>query len=140
MALTVPNADLYVLRDIVRKWVSLLAENDYDNAALLLASVPGIGVVYDAATIRSAVGRYSPDYRNALDVERDKFVPVVTAITNIADRTGENMIIYCPGGTELPTIDYDLPLNGEWSDLTAKFRVIRVDDGYCLGLQDIRVL
>jgi hypothetical protein len=140
MAITIPRADLYALREIIQKWVSHLAENDYDGAASLLARVPGIGVDYDGSTIRYAIGRYNPDYRDASESDRDSFVPAVTSIDRMVDSTGENMTIYCPGGADLPTIDYDLPLEGIWSDLTAKFRILKVDGGYSLGLQDIRVL
>jgi hypothetical protein len=34
---------------------------------------------------------------------------------------------------------YDLPLNGEWSDLTATFRIEPRDDGSVVVLQEIRV-
>jgi hypothetical protein len=36
--------------------------------------------------------------------------------------------------------DYDLPLNGEWSDLTAQFEFLRRSDGYAVVLHDIHVL
>lgn len=39
----------------------------------------------------------------------------------------------------LPRIECDLPLNGEWSDLTAVLQVEAVDGGWALSLYDLRV-
>jgi hypothetical protein len=40
-----------------------------------------------------------------------------------------------------PRIDFDLPLNGEWSDLTALFDLVQVDDArWAFVLYDLRVL
>jgi hypothetical protein len=35
---------------------------------------------------------------------------------------------------------FDLPLNGEWSDLTATFDVVRRDQGLSLVLDDVHVM
>lgn len=37
-------------------------------------------------------------------------------------------------------LDWDLPLNGEWSDLTAQFEFIRTADGYRVCLHCLHVL
>jgi hypothetical protein len=39
----------------------------------------------------------------------------------------------------LEDVRYDLPLNGEWSDLTATFRVEDVDGSVDLVLEEIHV-
>ncbi|WP_155372547.1 hypothetical protein [Catellatospora vulcania] len=39
-----------------------------------------------------------------------------------------------------PHIDFDLPLNGEWSDLTALFDLVRIDDRWAFVLHDLHVL
>jgi hypothetical protein len=39
----------------------------------------------------------------------------------------------------LAEVWYDLPLNGEWSDLTATFRVERCESGCVVTLQEIHV-
>ena len=36
--------------------------------------------------------------------------------------------------------DIDMPLNGEWSDLTAQFILVRRPSGYALVLEDLHVL
>jgi hypothetical protein len=40
----------------------------------------------------------------------------------------------------IATVSYDLPLNGEWSDLTARFRVVPAPNGAELILEEIHVL
>jgi hypothetical protein len=39
-----------------------------------------------------------------------------------------------------PGVEYDLPLNGEWSDLTAIFHLMRVESGWAYSLWDLHVL
>ena len=41
---------------------------------------------------------------------------------------------------EIGTIHYDLPINGEWSDLTAIFDVYELENGIALSLYDIHIL
>ena len=38
------------------------------------------------------------------------------------------------------SFEYDLPLSGEWSDLTAQFEFLRRPSGYAVVLHDIHVL
>jgi hypothetical protein len=47
--------------------------------------------------------------------------------------------VFRPEG-RLPLIDFDVPLDGEWSDLTAQLEVIAVPDGWALFLYDLHVL
>ncbi len=35
---------------------------------------------------------------------------------------------------------FDLPVNGEWSDLTATFQILRHGDALVLQLEDIHVM
>lgn len=37
-------------------------------------------------------------------------------------------------------VDYDIPLDGEWGDLTAQFSIKKVGDAYSIMLEDIHVL
>ena len=39
----------------------------------------------------------------------------------------------------IAVVEYDLPLNGEWSDLTATFRVELRGDAACLVLEEVHV-
>ena len=39
----------------------------------------------------------------------------------------------------IAVVEYDLPLNGEWSDLTATFRVEPRGDATCLVLEEVHV-
>jgi len=139
MTRLVENVDVFAIRDSIRDWVALLANHEYELAAQFLTAVPGLNVEYDGETIREAVGRYSRAYRDAADEDRDNWVPVVSPPDIIGVR-GENMVVYYTGGDGSLVVEYDLPLNGEWSDLTAKFSLFPVDAGFAIGLLDIRVL
>jgi len=45
-----------------------------------------------------------------------------------------------PNMKAIGRIDYDLPLNGHWSDLTASFIILQGQDFFALELNDIHVL
>jgi hypothetical protein len=44
------------------------------------------------------------------------------------------------GYTQLGHAYYEVPLNGEWSDLSAVFRIVKYEDGAALLLEEIHVL
>ncbi len=37
-------------------------------------------------------------------------------------------------------LDHDVPINGEWSDLTTQFEFLNWPNGYAMVLQDLHVL
>ena len=41
---------------------------------------------------------------------------------------------------EVGEIFYDLPINGEWSDLTATFKILQAKDYVTLELNEIHVM
>ena len=38
------------------------------------------------------------------------------------------------------SVEHDVPLNGEWSDLTAQFEFVRFPKGYAVVLHDLHVM
>lgn len=56
------------------------------------------------------------------------------------DLAGERIDFYFYKDNSGLTVDYDLPLNGEWSDLTAIFSFKSKDGGFAFYLDDIHVL
>jgi hypothetical protein len=38
------------------------------------------------------------------------------------------------------SVEHDVPLNGEWSDLTAQFEFLRFSKGYAVVLHDLHVM
>jgi hypothetical protein len=123
---------------IIREWVDALSREDYEGVFEAL----GYAVAFDrsgAECIRGEIKRY----RSA------KLFPGVEEFTVSDWRTAQ-------GGNPSPTaqvtwykinstrlagaVDFDLPLNGRWSDLSADFVLIENDnlnEGYFLGLEEI---
>ena len=124
-----------LLRSSVRRWVTLLAEGRFDEAA---AEVNSLAAPCSAATLRDAIGRYSRKYRDASDIEKAKFFPTISSPLSMNDR-GENLVLYPKEDSTV--VEYDLPIENDWSDLTAKFQLVRRSaDHFELSLIDLRVL
>jgi len=123
------------MRNAVRDWVEMLAHSRFDDAANAVASSES---QCSASILREAIGRYSRRFREASADDKWQFFPVITSPTEI-DTQGENMVVYVK--RNMATIEYDLPIAGQWSDLTAKFCVEKTEpSGFELSLTDIRVL
>lgn len=138
MPLTTPSLDRDDVRKVVRGWVRLLAEGRYEDAARVL--VPVGRVIYSAESLMDAVGRYSRAYREARsDEERKRLLPRVSDPDQM-EETSENLELYPPATDGSAMAEYDIPLNGRWSDLTASFCLVPTGDGYVLGLYDLHVL
>ncbi|MEO6458636.1 MAG: hypothetical protein ABIO92_10270, partial [Chloroflexia bacterium] len=60
--------------------------------------------------------------------------------THDVNRYGEDEIDTSDGTALVGDVWYDLPLNGEWSDLTATFRLYQIEDGLVMALEDVHVM
>ena len=56
------------------------------------------------------------------------------------DLTNEKIYFYEFNDKAGWAIEYDIPINGEWSDLTAQFEFYKKENGYSFLLHDIHVL
>lgn len=162
----VVNASDEDLLRAVHEWIGILAEEQYQSAYDFLYHpwLPTAPVnEYDADSIKSAVTgddgitphRFLPD-------APFKVTPVETAPRKEGTPNDERKpyqdvhryetpeehawddILVRHGGTAsgaaiLGTIHFDLPLNGQWSDLTA-IEVVRYDGAVVLALESIDVL
>jgi hypothetical protein len=122
------------------EWLRLLEREDYDTAAAEIDSPPG--GVWTAEILRQCVNnhRYSDrnDHRVTLTgVSREEDV-AVRVFVRIQCRDVDRWPEPNDGG-ELHDVWYDLYLDGELSDLTATFRLVRVPLGLALRLYDICV-
>jgi hypothetical protein len=138
---TVQIADIESILSMVRQWVCLVSRQDFVSASDYLTPVPGAETVYSPNLIREAVGRYSWEYRQADPSIRDQFLPRVSD-PMLIDRSGENLVIYCgpKASRGIAFLEYDLPIDEKWSDLTAAFFLLGVAGGFGLGLHDLHVL
>jgi hypothetical protein len=136
-----PNAietlDVREIQGLVRHWVKLLAAQKIEEAVRFLHPLPERAWSVDE--LKTALGRYSRQYRNAPDDQKDAFLPRVTDPGQM-DREGENMVIYTRTSSGVLAIDYDIPIEGSWSDLTASFVVLEHGDAFSICLRDLHVL
>jgi len=123
------------VRDAIRSWVHLLATKRFGEAAQEINTHDS---PCSSELLVEAIGRYSRKYRDAALSEKADLFPKITSPKEMVS-AGENLVIYVKrDGT---VIEYDLPINNAWSDLTVKFQLKRLIGGeYDLSLLDIRVL
>jgi hypothetical protein len=139
MVLIPKNATNEEVLDIIRKWVGVLATEDYEAVVREL----GYLVSYSSSPaertedLRIQIKRYvSPEY-----------FPGVTdfVVTDWRTAQGGNpkplstVTWYKPNSGGLRgAVEFDLPLNGKWSDLTADFVFFENNNqGYSLALEEI---
>jgi hypothetical protein len=138
--LTVDASDEAIL-DLVREWVSFIAEGDFESAYQLSAHDQYYGWTPDLMrTVIQNYGSVEPMPSG------QKFV-----VTHIKDTTGgskprhevnrldRTLEVQSANSAVVANVWFDLPLNGEWSDLTATFEVQQMDDQLKLVLNDVHV-
>jgi hypothetical protein len=123
---------------LVRMWIDALSREEYDRVFAAL----GYGMAFGRPgpeAIRDDIKRYrAPDYFPGIE----EFV-VSDWRTALGGNPSPTTQIrwYKPSTLRLiGAVDYDLPLNGKWSDLTANFVLFESEnpkEGYILGLEDI---
>ena len=125
---------------IIQSWVDILAAGEYEIAATELGYALAFDDPKSACILRAIEG-----YRSA------KFYPGVEqfSVTDWRAAAGGNptprksITRYTPNSSGLAgAAEFDLPLNGRWSDLTADFVWFVSDDpeGHRLGLEEISSL
>lgn len=133
-----PTTELDEILKLLRGWVRLLSCGDYTGASEYLFAAES-AKKYDADTLVEAIGNYSPDFRLAPKSERRKYIPRVSDPSSV-ERSGENLVIYSRTPTGLAYLEYELPIAGAWSDLTASFFLVETSSGYAIALSDLHVL
>lgn len=124
---------------VVREWVELLAQNRYEEAFAL--------------TGYASTDEWSPELLHLLTANYGDLEPRQDGETFEVTSLYDNPIL--PAGRKssyqdvewqpenrgcVGWVHFDLPLDGEWSDLTAVFKINQVTDGLALELQTIHVL
>ena len=126
---------------VVREWVEALVRDDYDVAFEITAHDP----YYD----------WSPESMRSVIQNYGSIVPMADGslyhVTSLADTTGESIPRHevermtqprpVPNTEEsvIGHVFFELPLNGEWSDLAATFEVRMSKERLHLVLNDIHV-
>jgi hypothetical protein len=119
--------------EAVESWMDLLAVGDY--GAAFSATKHDAYYGWSADSIRSVIAGYG-----LAEVEPGEPTFVVTPRESALGGPPRVKVSrdHVPPGA-LAHVQYDLPLNGEWSDLTATFRVEASEEGCALVLEEIHV-
>ncbi len=118
---------------IVEQWIDDLARGDYASAYARTAHDPYYR--WTPELIRAVVTGYgSPEPHRSGTVFR--VTARDAAVGHPHNRTVDREAVRPPAFAE---VWYDLPLNGEWSDLTATFRIESGVGGSTIVLQEIHV-
>jgi hypothetical protein len=140
--LSVDASDDEIL-EVCREWIDLVAAGRFADAIefLYVPSKYDPSQHWTPESLQTYVGNYgswepladrrivrvTPLTTARTPVHRRKFRPHADVIRHSSDRRA--------GSAEL-----DLPLDGEWSDLTAQFEFAPVDGGIGISLYDLHVL
>jgi hypothetical protein len=123
------------LLDGVRKWVDLLSEDRFSKAFDLTA--------YDSYRewtpdlIRSVIAGYGVPHEPE---SREYGISKVSQTEGgPSPRWEVDRWQNAEPSSRIGFVRFDLPLDGEWSDLTATFEVVQINEHYVLILQDIHV-
>jgi hypothetical protein len=118
-----------IFRDFVRNWIRLLSMGKLEEAIKQIDAPNNYGIKWSAESIKKVLRDYVGK-------------GVTFSITDPDEMEGDgrpNLIMF--NGLQGFAFDFDLPINGEWSDLTVQFEFIKKSKGYyAVILQDIHVL
>lgn len=115
------------LRAHIELWLQQLSAGNWAEVIDMLDEPNSYGVKWGEAEIRSSLDEYSRSKPWAVTDPKSLDVSGHTGFGEFNDSSGF-------------WFDYDIPLDGVWSDLTAQFEFKKRGDGYALVLHDIHVL
>ena len=125
---------------IIQQWVEVLAAEDYAKAFAELgySMSPYFDCSGDEAIRREIKSYRSPDFYPGIT---DFKVTDWRLAKDGKPNPRQRVIRYKPNDTKLAgAVEFDLPLNGKWSDLTADFVFFdnpKFREGYVLCLEEI---
>jgi hypothetical protein len=135
LPLTITEDDIVAF---ARRWSKLLAAGEFQAACDLLDEPRGGGVWWTPQLLRECIeiDHYGPGtIFSRLHPEGVIYSdPDVVEMTSPSRHFGGQ---FGPDGYELC---WDLPLNGEWSDITALFQLTRTPEGFLICLYDLHVM
>ncbi len=122
----------------IREWVDLVSKGHVAEAYEQLFIPSNLSKLVDPQFITRSINNYSVQYRKARPADRESKRVIVSSPFTM-DLTEEEVCFSpdenAPSETGISTVEYSLPLEGQWSDLVATFKVIPLPNGefgmYC---------
>lgn len=132
--ISIDNSPGEKLIAFARTWFTLLAQADWDTALSMLDEPNSYGMRWTRKTITKLLNdTFGPETRFAAEFGMPKFSDPDSAAGHPQHSFGELKV----GGFWL---HHAVPLNGEFSDLTAQFEFHPRQGGYAAILHDLHVL
>jgi len=124
--------------DVVRGWVELLAQERYEEAFQMLRYQPT--ELWSPELIRNVITNYG-----FIEPRKDGARFKVTSLKDNLEGKAFHEVEWYGDDPNRPAeylgmAAFTLPLNGEWSDVTAMFDIVEEDGELVLELDDIHVL
>ncbi len=116
-----------VLTRFARDWFALLAKGAFSEAVSCLDEPNSYGQKWSADRIKAVIEEYTGSTSATISDPETLLGDGRPTFYTFDDGRGYSL-------------DHDMPLNGEWSDLTAQFEFLRRPEGYAVVLQDVHVL
>ncbi|WP_212841408.1 hypothetical protein [Catellatospora sp. IY07-71] len=137
MQTVAPHASDSDLIGCIEEWVGLLAAGSFVAAAQFLCPPAEVsrGEPWTAESLETYIADYG--WWEPLDDGRRMHVTSAAGAGAGGDLTPHRDVIRYDDRP--PRIEFSLPLNGEWSDLTAVFHLVEVDGAWAFDLYDLRV-
>ncbi|HAC46428.1 MAG TPA: hypothetical protein DCF65_10215 [Chloroflexi bacterium] len=123
-----------VIVSAIEEWVDLLAAGKIEEATAWLFQPPNAAQPMTAELIDQLIVDYWWDAPPVGDRHR------VTARASAAGRGPRTAIVRLTVDPTAGSVDYALPVDGKWSDLTAILEFRRLDDATVISLDHLHVL
>lgn len=127
-----PDSPIDDILPFVKAWLKLIADGKVHDACAKLDEPNSYGVVWPPDQIEELIFEY-------LGPEEVRPLASVVSDPDLLPE-GRNVVVgafdFCSGYW----FDYELPLDGEWSDLTVQFEFYERTDGFAVVLHDLHVL
>lgn len=120
----------------IQSWFDLLASGKVEQACAAIDKPNSYGIrrtpdkIFDVLT-----DNYGPGTVFASDHPEG---PVFTSASNTKGKAGVDVVQFNDGSGF--SVEHDVPLNGEWSDLTAQFEFLGKSPEFEVVLHDLHVL
>ncbi len=122
------------IRDAIRQWIDLLAADRYEDAHEMMFRLPND--TWTPELMRAVVRHYGCSEPRR-DGQTFRVTGRAEAVQKKSNPHYEDVEWWDDGDG---VAHFDLPLNGEWSDVTAIIDIIKQGSGRVLRLNDIHVL
>lgn len=131
-----PQAPSQSIVAFVKGWMKLLAEGRFEEACAMIDQPHGYGITWTPGLIRQTVNATCSPETTFYQFHPEG--PIFTNPFELEEQREIKVVKYDDGSGY--TFNYDVPLNGQWSDLTARFEFLKRANGYAVVLQDLHVL